>query len=267
MMHAAVRQPAVAGVFYPGTEADLNQLVDQLLVQSTEPVSLPRQPRAFVVPHAGLVYSGPTAALVYRQIERWMPLAGWRQIVLLGPNHRVPLSGFAGVAETNWHTPLGDVAIDLDLEQSLQARFDLPVRQDAHQLEHCLEVQLPFLQKIAPEARILPLLVGHTPVETVSALIAELWQREDVLVLVSSDLSHFHPWEQARQLDAQTTRQILNLESVIEPEQACGCQALNGLLLAARKAGLELRCLGQNTSGDTAGDKARVVGYGAYACY
>lgn len=266
-MQISTRPAAVAGLFYPGEQAELMQLVDRLLGSTDVPVSLPRQPRAFVVPHAGLVYSGPVASLVYRQICDWKKVAGWRRVVILGPNHRVPLTGLAGVSDTHWRTPLGVLPIALELEQALRKRFDLPVRADAHQFEHCLEVQLPFLQRTLPDVEVLPLLVGQADPELVGSLIQELWQHEDVLVLISSDLSHFHPLEQARQLDGMTTSRIEHLEVGVKPEQACGCYALNGLLFAARQAGYEMHCLGQNTSGDTAGDKEQVVGYGAYVCY
>lgn len=266
-MHGDTRPAAVAGLFYPGVRVDLIHLVDELLEQVGVSIKLPRQPRAFVVPHAGLVYSGPVSAFVYRQILDWRDKANWHQVVILGPNHRVPLSGLAGVSESFWRTPLGDLPIALDLERSLLEHFEIPVRKDAHQLEHCVEVQLPFLQRALPAVQVLPLLVGVSEPELIGSLILELWKRPEVLVLISSDLSHYHSWETARELDAMTTLQIEGLKVGVKPEQACGCHALNGLLFAARRAGYEMRCLAQNTSGDTAGDKAKVVGYGAYVCY
>lgn len=268
-MTTAIRPAAVAGMFYPAGAAALAALVDDLLAHTPEPEPLPRLPRALVVPHAGLVYSGPVAALAYRLLQRELPQARWQRVALLGPNHRMPLRGMALPEEANWHTPLGDMALDRESMQQLQQMFasELELRSDVHLPEHSLEVQLPFLQRVAPELALVPILVGQTDAEPVARLIRYLWQDPHTLVLISSDLSHYHPWQEARRLDALTTSLILAREPRLAPDQACGCHALNGLLLAARQAKLELRCLGQCTSGDTAGDKAQVVGYGAYVCY
>jgi len=267
MVDSGVRSAAVAGVFYPGEAVMLAQMVDAFLAALPEPEKLPRCPKAFVVPHAGLVYSGPVAAYAYQQIQHWQHSAGWRRVVVLGPNHRVPLSGLAGVEDSAWQTPLGRVSVDTEFQHGLQRQFDLQIRPDAHRLEHCIEVQLPFLQQVLPEASLMPLLVGQAPVQYVASLIQYLWSLEGVLVLISSDLSHYHPWQEARQLDRATSKMICNLQSRVQPEQACGCYALNGLLKAARAEDLTLKCLHRATSGDTAGDKASVVGYGAYVCY
>ncbi|MBP0049044.1 AmmeMemoRadiSam system protein B [Marinobacterium sp. AK62] len=266
-MQLSVRPAAVAGLFYPGNPVELEQMVDQLLDSSPEPGELPRCPKAFVVPHAGLVYSGSTAALAYRQIERWQSEAEWDQVVILGPNHRKPLRGMAGVEEEAWNTPMGTCKTALALEQRLQTHFDLPTRPDVHQLEHCIEVQLPFLKRVLPDAELLPILVGQATVEEVANLIQEVWQQPHVLLIISSDLSHYHPWSEAQTLDAATTGMICSRIPELESQQACGFHALNGLLYAARAQGLSVDCLGQTTSGDTAGSKESVVGYGAYVCY
>lgn len=266
-MTAMLRPAAVAGLFYPGDAAGLDALVTRLLAQAPEPPSLPRIPRAFIVPHAGLIYSGPVAAAAYRTLQQWLPLSPWRRVLLLGPNHRLPLSGMAVSAETGWQTPLGRVLLDRTLIDTLCRRFGLESRSDVHRPEHALEVQLPFLQRIDPELRLVPVLVGPTEPEAVAALIEYSWQDASTLVLVSSDLSHYHPWQQARRLDAQTGEMICRLEARLVPEQACGCHAVNGLLLAAQRQGLQMQCLNRMTSGDTAGDKQQVVGYGAYVCY
>lgn len=266
-MTAAIRPAAVAGMFYPASAQALSMLVDDLLEHAQEPEQLPRLPRALVVPHAGLVYSGPIAALAYRLLQRELSRAQWRRVVLLGPNHRLPLRGMALPEETGWHTPLGDMQLDRPFMQRLQQSFDLALRSDVHLPEHSLEVQLPFLQRVAPELALVPILVGQTEAEQTARLIRYLWQDPHTLVLISSDLSHYHSWQEARRLDAITTGMILAEEPQLGSEQACGCHALNGLLLAARQEKLELRCLGQCNSGDTAGDKARVVGYGAYVCF
>lgn len=266
-MNATIRPAAVAGMFYPASAAYLRGLVSDLLEQADEPEALPSVPRALVVPHAGFIYSGPVAALAYRVVARELVEAKWQRIVLLGPNHRLPLSGMALPEETAWQTPLGDVALDVAFIRALQQRFGLPRRSDVHLPEHSLEVQLPFLQLVAPDVAVVPVLVGQTDVQDVAELICYLWQDPQTLVLISSDLSHYHPWEEACRLDAITTGMIVAADPRLASEQACGCQALNGLLLAAQQQALQLRCLGQCTSGDTAGDKTQVVGYGAYVCY
>lgn len=266
-MTAAIRPAAVAGMFYPASAQALSALIGDLLASAQEPEQLPRLPRALVVPHAGLVYSGPIAALAYRLLQRELPRTEWSRVVLLGPNHRLPLRGMALPEEEGWHTPLGDTPLDLPFMQQLQQSFDLAIRSDVHLPEHSLEVQLPFLQRVAPRLKLVPILVGQTDAEQVARLIQYLWQDPHTLVLISSDLSHYHSWQEARRLDAITTGMILAKESLLGSEQACGYHALNGLLLAAQQAELELKCLGQCTSGDTAGDKARVVGYGAYVCF
>src|SRR5690554_1165155 len=267
MMEAVIRPAAVAGLFYPAAADRLRLQVDALLEGAPEPPRLPRSVRALIVPLAGLVYSGPVAAPAYRLLQREQARGGWQRVVLLGPNHRLPLRGMAVPEEARWHTPLGDVELDGVLIQGLVQMFALAVRTDVHLPEHSLEVQLPFLQRVAPELKLVPILVGLTDAEAVARLIRYLWQDPATLVLVSSDLSHYHPWREAQRLDAITSRMIIDRQPQLGSEQACGCQALNGLLLAARQEGLELKCLGQCTSGDTAGDKAQVVGYGAYVCY
>ncbi|QSR35387.1 AmmeMemoRadiSam system protein B [Marinobacterium iners] len=267
MMTAAIRPAAVAGMFYPASAPALSMLVDDLLERAKEPEQLPRQPRALVVPHAGLVYSGPIAALAYRLLQRELPRTQWRRVVLLGPNHRLPLRGMALPEEEGWHTPLGDTPLDVPFMQQLQQTFDLAMRSDVHLPEHSLEVQLPFLQRVAAGLKLVPILVGQAEADRVARLVQYLWQDPHTLVLISSDLSHYHSWQEARRLDEITTDMILAREPQLGSEQACGCHALNGLLLAARQEKLELRCLGQCTSGDTAGDKTQVVGYGAYVCF
>ncbi|GAA0684225.1 AmmeMemoRadiSam system protein B [Marinobacterium maritimum] len=266
-MTGMLRPAAVAGLFYPADEAALKQLVGGMLTEAPEPPELRRQVRALVVPHAGLVYSGPVAAVAYRLLRRSLSECDWQRVVLLGPNHRVPLVGMAVPDESDWKTPLGIMRLDRAFVARLCEQFAMAVRPEVHLPEHSLEVQLPFLQYIAPEMRLVPVLVGPTDSAVVAELIEYCWQDEQTLVLISSDLSHYHSWEEARQLDAVTSRMICHAEPHLGSEQACGCYALNGLLLAAQHQGLEINCLSQMTSGDTAGDKQQVVGYGAYVCY
>lgn len=266
-MTGMLRPAAVAGLFYPAGEAALKQMVSTMLAEAPEPPPLARRPRALVVPHAGLVYSGPVAAVAYRLLQRSLAQSGWQRVVLLGPNHRVPLQGMAIPDESDWKTPLGNMQLDRSFTALLRERFALAVRPEVHQPEHSLEVQLPFLQYIAPKLRLVPILVGPTDSAAVAELIEYCWQDEATLVLISSDLSHYHPWQEARRLDAVTSEMICHADPYLGSEQACGCYALNGLLLAAQHQGLVIDCLSRMTSGDTAGDKQQVVGYGAYVCY
>ncbi len=266
-MTGMLRPAAVAGLFYPAGGAALEQLVSDMLEEAPEPPVMPRCPRAFVVPHAGLVYSGPVAAAAYRLLQRNLQECGWQRVVLLGPNHRVPLLGMAVPDEADWRTPLGTMPVDRVLIADLRERFALAERPDVHLPEHSLEVQLPFLQKISHDLRLVPVLVGPTDAEVVAELIEYCWQDTQTLVLISSDLSHYHAWHEARRLDAITSKMICRADPHLGSEQACGCHALNGLLLAARRRELAVDCLSRMTSGDTAGDKQQVVGYGAYVCY
>lgn len=255
-----IKQAAVAGMFYPQQPDDLALLVSQLLADN------PKQggrPVAIQVPHAGLIYSGGIAALAYNRIRPY--LADYRRVVLLGPTHRVPLQGMAVMTAERWQTPLGEIEIDIALSQLLLEEGLVSVNDLAHAQEHCLEVQLPFLQFMQHDLNVLPVLVGQTPLESVVSLITRVMTEADTLLLVSSDLSHFHPYEQAKRQDQATLACINQLNSEIQPQQACGCYALNGLLAYAAKTGLKPELLGYCNSGDTAGDHQRVVGYCAYA--
>ncbi|MBV0931908.1 AmmeMemoRadiSam system protein B [Marinobacterium weihaiense] len=266
-MQYQVRPPAVAGLFYPASADGLQQLVETQLADAL-PLSMPsRPPRAFVVPHAGLVYSGPVAARAYLLLGQACAAAQMRRIILLGPNHRVPLVGLAATTEEHWQTPLGVMEIDRPFLNVVCARFDIAHNAEAHRPEHSLEVQLPFLQLVAPQVSLVPLLVGPGGEEEARKLIRFCWQQTDTLVLVSTDLSHYHSWAEARRLDAVTDRMIIHLDNRLGSEQACGCHALNALLAAASEASLHMECLGRMNSGDTAGDKSQVVGYGSYVCY
>lgn len=266
-MAVLLRPAAVAGLFYPAARAALKHLVDRLLEEASEPAVLPRPPRALVVPHAGLVYSGPVAAVAYRLLQNWLPASEWARVVLLGPNHRVALQGMALPDSADWQAPGGTTELDQSMMMRLEERFKLPRRPDVHRPEHSLEVQLPFLQQVAPGLKLVPVLVGPTSTEAVAELIGYCWQDPQTLVMISSDLSHYHPWQEAQRLDAVTSEMICSAEPHLGSEQACGCFALNGLLLAAQRYGMSIQCLSRMTSGDTAGDKQQVVGYGAYVCY
>ncbi len=258
-----IRPPAVAGLFYPEHPEPLRRQIESLL-GAAGPAGGGR-PRALVVPHAGYVYSGPIAASAYRLVQ------GLRgeitRVVLLGPAHRVAFKGVAASAMSHFATPLGQVEIDHDALQASPRLPQLRVFEAAHRDEHSLEVQLPFLQiLLGPDFRLLPLLVGDADGKTVLEVVEALWGGPETLILVSSDLSHYHDYRSAQRLDSATSRAIERLDpSAIGAEQACGRNPLRGLLLAARRHGLRATTLDLRNSGDTAGNRDRVVGYGAYA--
>lgn len=262
-MNPSIRPPAVAGAFYPGNAATLAADVRALLAGAR-----PRtegQPKAIIAPHAGYIYSGPTAAAVYSLLAPWKESI--RRVVLLGPTHRVPVRGLAIPGTAAFATPLGPVAIDRD---ALALLADLPqvVTSDAaHAQEHSLEVHLPFLQSVLGDFQLVPLAVGHASPSAVAEVLERLWGGPETLIVISSDLSHFLPYSAAREIDDSTCRRILHLDTNIDPEEACGAFPINGLLLAARHHGLRPQLVEHCNSGDTAGDKSRVVGYGAFAFY
>lgn len=257
-----VRQPAVAGMFYPENPMLLQRQVDDMLTRARSP-SL--RPKALIVPHAGYIYSGPTAASAYRLLK---PLAGQvSRVVLLGPSHRVALRGLAAPPEQLFRTPLGDIAIDREGIDSLVQKSLVSIREDAHQLEHSLEVQLPFLQRTLGNFQLLPLVVGDASATLVAAVLRACWGGDETLVVVSSDLSHYHSYSQAQQIDRRTTAMIESFNDQLVGEQACGCKGINGLMSLAKEKQLTITTLDVSNSGDTAGDRDRVVGYGAYALY
>ena len=261
---ASVRAPAVAGAFYPADAALLRDTVDGLLA-GAHPPHVEGPLRALIAPHAGYVYSGPIAASAYAVLRSATPAP--RRVALLGPSHFVPFSGLALPESDALATPLGEVPVD-PLAASLPQRLRQVLRSEpAHRREHSLEVQLPFLQRVLPGGfTVLPLVVGRTRPGEVAEVIELLWDLPGMLVLVSTDLSHYLPAGEARALDARTC-EIVVAEDVaaLEPEMACGHHPLAGLMLAVRRRGLVIRLLDLRNSSDTAGDPGQVVGYGAFA--
>jgi AmmeMemoRadiSam system protein B/AmmeMemoRadiSam system protein A len=263
-MHS-VRPAAVAGTFYPGDAHALAAEVEDLLGSVEQPVPRLGYPKALVVPHAGYIYSGSVAARAYDELA---PARGSvRRVVLLGPVHRVPVKGLAVPSAGAFATPLGVVRVD---HEALREVRDLPqvVTSDpAHALEHSLEVQLPFLQKMLGEFALAPFAVGMASVHEVAQVIERLWGGPETLIVVSTDLSHYHAYEQARQIDRATITRIAAFATDIDHEEACGATPLNGLLFASKKKSLSLKLLSACNSGDTAGGKGQVVGYSAFALY
>jgi AmmeMemoRadiSam system protein B len=254
--------PAVCGLFYPEDAGTLRREVGHYLSEAV--LGEPELPKAIIVPHAGYVYSGPVAASVYARLAEGR--ATIRRVVLLGPSHRVPFQGLAVSGDEAFRTPLGDIPID---QQSLAQIRDLPqvIELDsAHVNEHSLEVQLPFLQLMLDHFELVPLVVGDASGEEVAEVLARLWGGPETLIVISSDLSHYHDYATARHMDEATSESILSLHPErLGYEDACGRIPVSGLLLLAKQMGLHGELVDLRNSGDTSGDKRRVVGYGAYA--
>jgi AmmeMemoRadiSam system protein B len=258
-----IRPAAVAGAFYPGNEQVLSRELDALLAQAQPQASLGALPKALIVPHAGYIYSGPIAASAYRLLAAGRDTI--TRVVLLGPAHRVAVRGLALPQASAFATPLGLVRIDQDACSALR---NLPqvVRSDAaHALEHSLEVQLPFLQKVLGDFALVPLVVGDASTEEVAQVLDRLWGGAETLIVISSDLSHYLPYAQAQSIDHKTSDMILHLQTGITHEQACGGTPVNGLLLVAKAHGIKPELLDLRNSGDTAGGPEQVVGYAAFA--
>jgi AmmeMemoRadiSam system protein B len=261
---SAVRPPAVAGRFYPQDPATLRALVASLLGQAGGGDADLPPPQAIIVPHAGYAYSGAVAARAFAAVA---PAAGRiRRVVLLGPAHFVWIEGVAAPASVAFGTPLGLVPID---RAALDTIRGLPqvVESDApHQREHSLEVQLPFLQTVLGDFKLVPLAVGDIGGKALAAILDKLWHGEETLVVVSSDLSHYHDYAEAKELDTETATAIEHCDGArLGPADACGYLPLGALLAVARKRHLSVRRLDLRNSGDTAGPHQRVVGYGAWA--
>lgn len=254
------RPAAVAGQFYPAEPAPLRAMIARCL-EAVAPWTGP-SPKALIAPHAGYIYSGPVAASAFAS---FVPdRSRIKRIVLLGPAHRVSFPGLATSSAHAWATPLGLVPLD---PAALALLGDLPqVRNHdpAHRWEHSLEVQVPFLQSVLEGFQLIPLLVGEASDTEIRQVLDCLWGGPETRLVISSDLSHYHDYETAVRLDRRACQAIESLQP-LEPEQACGCRPIGGLLAAARARRLHVRTLDLRNSGDTAGSRDRVVGYGAWA--
>lgn len=261
----SIRNPAVAGLFYPGEARALAAEVEDLLATSGEPAPRLGFPKALIVPHAGYIYSGPVAAHAYDQLA---PARGTvRRVVMLGPVHRVPVRGLAAPASHAFATPLGAVPIDHDALEAVRGLPQVVQSDAAHALEHALEVQLPFLQRQLGSFSLVPFAVGMASVEAVAEVIERLWGGRETVVVLSTDLSHYHSYEDARRIDGGTIERIAKLSCDLDHDQACGATPLNGLLALAKRKSLSVQLLAACNSGDTAGGKGRVVGYSAFALH
>jgi len=248
-------------MFYPANPSELTATVNSMLAAARPQAAV--LPKALIAPHAGYIYSGPVAASAYAQLS--VEREAIRRIVLLGPVHRVPIRGLALPDAEAFATPLGVIPLDIEGMQSI---LDLPQVQqsaEAHAMEHSLEVQLPFLQTILDDFRLIPLAVGDAAAEDVAGVLERLWGGEETRIIISSDLSHYLPYETAKAVDSLTARAIVSQRHPIRHDQACGATPINGLLAALDKHELRTHLLDLRNSGDTAGGKSQVVGYGAFA--
>ncbi len=256
-----VRPAAVAGAFYPESRQALSHAIEHLMAGAGAPLG--PVPKAVIVPHAGYIYSGPIAASAYRRIAAGRGQI--RRVVLLGPAHRVPVRGLALPQAEAFETPLGTVPVDTGAEALIADLPQVVASAPAHAWEHSLEVQLPFLQKTLGTFTLVPLVVGDATAQEVAEVLERLWGGPETLIVISSDLSHYLPYEVARKVDRLTAHMILGLQVGVSHEQACGGTPVNGLLLAAKHHGLKPELLDLRNSGDTAGDRGQVVGYASFA--
>jgi MEMO1 family protein len=259
---AKVRDAAVAGQFYPAEPRRLAAEVAGLLAQV--PASAGAAPKALIAPHAGYVYSGAVAAAAFAELRARGE--GVARVVVIGPTHYVPLRGIALSSAEAFATPLGCVPVDRDAVSAITDLACVSAIDAAHAPEHAIEVELPFLQNVLPRFSLVPLLVGTATPQEVAQALARLWGGPETLIVVSSDLSHYHDYETARRLDAATAQRIERGDwAGLGSGDACGRLAIAGLLIAGARQGLAARRLALCNSGDSAGPRHEVVGYGAWA--
>ncbi len=242
----------MAGMFYPADSGELRQMIEGFLA-AAEPGP---HPKAIIAPHAGFIYSGPIAASAYQRINP----EGISRVVLIGPSHRVPLRGLAGSSASFWRTPLGDVSVD-------QAA-GVPTNDAAHEQEHSLEVQVPFLQTVLGHFTLLPLVAGEASAEEVAEVLEKCWGGPETLIVISSDLSHYENYKTARAMDSAAAKAIVELNPRgLDYGNACGLVPICGLLHLVRQKKMRAELVDLRNSGDTAGPRDQVVGYGAFAFY
>jgi len=258
---STIRRAAVSGSFYPGEPAALAAEVASYV--SAVPAAGRAPPKAIIAPHAGYMYSGAIAGSIYARLA---PLADVvKRVILAGPAHRVYVSGVAVPSVDAFASPLGTVALDTQTLARLRTLPFVEVSDPAHAHEHSLEVHLPFLQSMLGSFALVPILVGAASTEEMTVLFDGVWGGRETLIVVSSDLSHYLPYESARDRDRDTAHAIVGFEATLVPEQACGAAPINGLLRAARRRGMAAELVDLRNSGDTSGSRDRVVGYGAFA--
>jgi AmmeMemoRadiSam system protein B len=256
----SIRSPAVAGTFYPRDRLELATMLNDYFAASRTDQPAPK---AIIAPHAGYIYSGPIAASAYARVANGRDYI--TRVVLLGPSHRVALRGLATSSAEAFTTPLGQIAIDRAAQDLIKHLSQVCVSDEAHRWEHSLEVHLPFLQVALNDFKLVPLVVGDATAKEVHEVLEILWGGRETLIVVSSDLSHYHDYVTAQNLDRATSAAIVALKPQdIRYEQACGRNPILGLLETARLHGMRAEAIDLRNSGDTAGPRDQVVGYGAY---
>ncbi len=260
----STRRPAVAGMFYPSDPDELRAAIRAAFADATSPPPDTAVPKALIVPHAGYVYSGAIAASAFRRIVPAHKRI--ERVVLLGPSHRVYVRGMAVPSVDSFDTPLGRVTIDTELRTSILTLPAVVVDDEPHRQEHSLEVELPFLQTVLDRFTLLPLSVGDTTSDEVATVVDALWGSAETLIVISTDLSHYHDYDDAVRLDARTAAAIVATNpDAIGDRDACGSRPLRGMLRVVAARDLSVEQIDLRNSGDTAGNPHRVVGYGAFA--
>jgi AmmeMemoRadiSam system protein B len=255
-----IREPAVAGQFYPGDAEELSRSVEFLLDEVNSGAG--DAPKALIVPHAGYIYSGSVAAKAYARLRPYRNQ--YQRVILLGPCHRIPVQGLALSAADVFRTPLGDVPLDKKAIANIESPH-VEVFDETHEFEHSLEVHLPFLQLVLESFTLVPIVVGDTTYQRVADVLDALWGGPETLIVISSDLSHYLSYDEARASDKAVCQAIENLDAYfINHDGACGATPISGLLIAARRHGMKVTTLDLQNSGDTAGDRDQVVGYGSW---
>lgn len=261
---SGVRPPAAANRFYSGDAEELRRTIESLLAEAASKAIGGMCPKAILVPHAGYVYSGPIAAAAYALVRTAAEQI--RRVVVIGPSHFVAMDGLAASPDVAFETPLGRVPVDQPAIEQLAKLPQVTLDRDAHAQEHSVEVQLPFLQVILREFSLVPLVAGGASAEDVGGVLDVVWGGPETLIVISSDLSHYRDYETARRLDRATAKAIEAMDpSAVHHDGACGCIPVRGILLAGRTRGMKVRMLDLRNSGDTAGPRHQVVGYGAFA--
>ena len=264
MNQSKIRPTAVAGMFYPSDPVELRDMVSRYLSSAREtPIDKTTIPKAIIAPHAGYIYSGPVAAHAYHYVETIKDNIA--NVVLIGPSHRVPLIGLATSSADYFSTPLGNIPINRTLTEEINELPFVSELDQAHSMEHSLEVHLPFLQLTLNEFSLVPIVAGDASPEDVSQLISLACSADDTLLVVSSDLSHYHDYQTAKRLDQDTCDAIEELDILgVDSQHACGYIPVRGLLAYAKQHNLHATSVDCRNSGDTAGPKDQVVGYGSY---
>ena len=257
-----IQYPAVAGLFYPADPIELRKQVQTFLTEGHS--GQVKAPKALIAPHAGYIYSGPVAGHAYAQLE---PVENRiHRVVILAPSHRMAFSGLSYSSAELFRTPLGDLEVDQAALAQITSLPQVHLSNEAFEGEHSLEVHLPFLQMTLEQFRIVPLLVSDASADEVAEVLEKLWGGDETLIVISSDLSHYMEYDMARTMDAEATLAIEKLEpQALTYHHACGRTPVSGLLVAARNHHLKATTLDLRNSGDTAGPRDQVVGYGAYA--